>query len=77
MVSQIDEINVNSVQVNSVFRGQVPWYIDINVYSLEARVVLELGGIFAGMETHESWIDAISIPLLLLVLASKKEKNVC
>lgn len=46
-----------------MFRGQVPWYIDINVYSLEARVVLELGGIFAGMETHESWIDAISIPL--------------
>lgn len=45
-----------------MFRGQVPWYIDINVYSLEARVVLELGGIFAGMETHESWIDAISIP---------------
>lgn len=60
-----------------MFRGQVPWYIDINVYSLEARVVLELGGIFAGMETHESWIDAISIPLLLLVLTGKKEKNVC
>lgn len=60
-----------------MFRDQVPWYIDINVYSLEARVVLELGGIFAGMETHESWIDAISIPLLLLVLAGKKEKNVC
>lgn len=45
-----------------MFRGQVPWNIDINVYLLEARVVLELGGIFAGMETHESWIDAISIP---------------
>lgn len=60
-----------------MFRGQVPWYIDINVYLLEARVILELGGIFAGMETHESWIDAISIPLLLLVLAGKKEKNVC
>lgn len=60
-----------------MFRGQVPWYIDINVYLLEARVVLELGGIFAGMETHESWIDAISIPLLLLVSPGKKEKNVC
>lgn len=60
-----------------MFRGQVPLYIDINVYLLEARVVLELGGIFAGMETHESWIDAISISLLLLVLAGKKEKNVC